>query len=56
MRHLQAVFTKAADQARNRMDRYADRKDATAPPLVREDDQRAHRPRPDPHRGPEAGR
>ncbi|WTB27298.1 relaxase domain-containing protein [Streptomyces virginiae] len=56
LRHLQAAFTKAAVQARNRMDRYADREDATAPRRVREDGQRAHRSHPESHRGPEAGR
>ncbi|MFG2987342.1 hypothetical protein ACGFYQ_39955, partial [Streptomyces sp. NPDC048258] len=56
LRQLQDVFTKAAAQARRTMDRYADRKDATAPRPVHEDDQRAHRSHPDPHRGPEAGR
>ncbi|GGS39535.1 hypothetical protein Snoj_28050 [Streptomyces nojiriensis] len=56
LRHLQAIFTKAADHARNRMDRYADRENATARRRVREDGQRARRSHPEPHRGPEAGR
>ncbi|WP_406076657.1 MobF family relaxase [Streptomyces virginiae] len=56
LRHLQAAFTKAAVQARNRMDRVPDREDATAPRRVREDGQRAHRSHPEPHRGPEASR
>ncbi|WP_345045948.1 hypothetical protein [Streptomyces sannanensis] len=57
LRHLQGVLTKAADQARETMSRYADWEDTTAPHPVREDDQRAHRPQqPGPHRGPEAGR
>ncbi|WP_331752269.1 hypothetical protein [Streptomyces sp. NBC_00829] len=57
LRHLQDVFTKAADEARTTMNRYADREDTTAPHPVREDDQRAHRPQPpDPNHGPEAGR
>ncbi|MFJ7497692.1 hypothetical protein ACIQZB_42700 [Streptomyces sp. NPDC097727] len=57
LRHLQGVFTKAADQARETMNRYADRDDAPAPHPAREDDQRARRPQqPDPRRGPEAGR
>ncbi|MEU1696678.1 hypothetical protein ABZ590_36295 [Streptomyces hirsutus] len=57
LRHLQDVFTRAADQARKTMNRYADRKETGAPNSGREDDQRAHRPQqPDPHHGPGARR
>ncbi|WP_146228961.1 MobF family relaxase [Streptomyces sp. NWU339] len=57
LRRLQGAFTKAADQARKTMNRYADRKETGAPHPGREDDQCAHRPQqPDPHHGPEAGR
>ncbi|MEU7428758.1 hypothetical protein [Streptomyces sp. NPDC040750] len=56
LRHLQDVFTTAADRARATMDRYADGKDTGAAHPVREDDQQAHRPQePGPHRGREAG-
>ncbi|MGW7528844.1 hypothetical protein [Streptomyces sp. NPDC054783] len=52
LRHLQDVFTKAADDSRARVERYADRDDADAVHPVREGDQRAHSPQqPGPHRG-----
>ncbi|MEV8321480.1 MobF family relaxase [Streptomyces sp. NPDC059900] len=57
LRRLQIAFTRAADQARRRANRYADREDAAAPQPVREDDQRAHGwQQPDPRHGPRAGR
>ncbi|WP_406514539.1 relaxase domain-containing protein (plasmid) [Streptomyces sp. NBC_00161] len=56
LRHLQDVFTTAADRARRTMDRYAHSENIPAPSQRREDDQRAHHPRqPDPHRGRESG-
>ncbi|MCL7382223.1 MobF family relaxase [Streptomyces sp. 35G-GA-8] len=57
LRRLRDAFTKAADHAQATMDRYAGREDADAPPMAREDGQRAYRPQqPGPHQGREAGR
>ncbi|WP_199889922.1 MobF family relaxase [Streptomyces badius] len=57
LRRVTEVFTKAGDGAAARTKEYTDSQGAPAPRPVREDDQRAHRPRqPDRHRGPEAGR
>ncbi|MFE5560321.1 hypothetical protein [Streptomyces sp. NPDC056544] len=56
LRHLQAAFTKAADDSRTRTIRYAEPDDADAAHPVRRDDQQAHRPQePGPHRGRETG-
>ncbi|WP_331762327.1 relaxase domain-containing protein (plasmid) [Streptomyces sp. NBC_01520] len=57
LRRATEFFTKAGDESAARTKQYPDPQDAPAPPPVREDDQRAHRPeQPDRHRGPEAGR
>lgn len=56
LRHLQDVFSKAADASRTRADRYAEQGNADGAQPARQDDQRAHRPQePGPHRGREAG-
>ncbi|MGW3304912.1 hypothetical protein, partial [Streptomyces rubiginosohelvolus] len=56
LRHLQDVFTAAADRAHTTMDRYTPRDDAEMPQPGRPDDQQALRPQePGPHRGREAG-
>ncbi|MGQ5640843.1 MULTISPECIES: hypothetical protein [unclassified Streptomyces] len=52
---LQDAFTKAADDSRARVDRYADRDDASAVHPVCEDHRQAHRlQEPGPHRGRES--
>ncbi|MFI1761409.1 hypothetical protein ACH41H_04985 [Streptomyces sp. NPDC020800] len=56
LHHLQDAFTKAADDSRARVGRYAEQDDADAGHPVRQDDQQAHGLQElGPHRGREAG-
>lgn len=56
LRHLQDVFSEAANASRTRADRYAEQDHSDGVQPARQDDQQAHRPQePGPHRGREAG-